>query len=561
MGTICSFGKGEPSFCPKDLGRGPRSRFLLLSILFLFNCCSFFLAQDSGSSEGNRFTLSGTVVNAATGAPVSRALVQLGGDSQTVALTNADGQFEFRGLPASQTNVMAQKPGFFSEQQADVDNGWTMPLMIEVGPDTAPIVVKLVPESVIEGKITSNGQPAENVPVKVISPQIVEGHKEWIEHAGATTNDEGEFRIANLLAGQYFLEVGPEWLPGGAGVGKGHEAGYEKTFYPSVPGGDAATPLVVGTGQRAEVELSLKLEPWYRIKGTVRTGEGISNWNTQLLDAWGDREGATQNNVETGEFETRAAAGNYTLRAMGWGSTGPVGSASVPITVNSDISGVYVAMGAELTIPVRIKKEESGKHPATNGSSRTARQQQGASAIQMSFRHDGFFEGGVPTLRPDQSGKPETLAVRDLRPGTFWVEIHKEDPWYVQSAQCGNVDLLRESLTIGTGAPCSEIDVVLRDDGATLQVSGSWEGEPKQAMAVLLPERAPQQATIAPVTNGNEVEFRDIAPGEYSVLLVDRPGDLEYKNPAAMSAYLSKAARVTLSAGQKATVQAELVRR
>ena len=164
-------------------------------------------------------------------------------------------------------------------------------------------------------------------------------------------------------------------------------------------------------------------------------------------------------------------------------------------------------------------------------------------------------------MRPDESGKPDTLAVRDLEPGAYWVEIGKEYPWYVQSAQCGNADLLRESLTVGVGSPCSEIDVVLRDDGATLRVSGSWEGEPKQAMAVLLPERAPKQATIAQVMNGSEVEFRDIAPGEYSVLLIDRPWDLEYKNPTAMSGFLSKAVRVTLAAGQRASVQAELVRR
>ena len=41
--------------------------------------------------------------------------------------------------------------------------GWTRPSLVEIGPETAPVVVKLVPESVIEGKITSNGQPAENV--------------------------------------------------------------------------------------------------------------------------------------------------------------------------------------------------------------------------------------------------------------------------------------------------------------------------------------------------------------------------------------------------------------
>lgn len=540
---------------------------ILIAVLFLTST-SLLTGQGadgSGDADGKKFTLSGTVVNSVTGAPVARAMVEIGGGQQRSTMSNGDGRFEITGLPAGQTVVNAQKPGYLGQEQATMENGWGQPAMVEVGPETAAVVVKLVPESVIAGRITSNGEPAEDVPVKVISAQVVEGRRQWLQRGGATTDDEGEFRIANLPEGQYFLEVGPQWLPGGAGVSKGHEVGYEKVFYPSAPGSESATPLVVGPGQRAEMELSLKLEPWYRIKGTVRSTEGISNWNAHLIDAWGDREGASRNSLETGEFETRAPAGNYTLRVMGWGSRGPVGSANVPLTVNSNISGVQVELGAGTTIPVRVKTEASGRRAEAemvSGSGfRFARQARGMPAVSMWLRHDGFFEGGVPTVRADEGGKPDTLALRDLEPGTYWVEMGRNSPWYVESAQCGSIDLLRESLTVGAGAPCAAIDVVLRDDGASLKVSGTWDGDPAQSMVVLLREGAPGQAMMAPILKGDEMEFSDLAPGEYSVLLIDRAGDLEYKNPEAMSGYMSKAARVTLGAGQRASVQAELSRR
>ena len=165
----------------------------------------------------------------------------------------------------------------------------------------------------------------------------------------------------------------------------------------------------------------------------------------------------------------------------------------------------------------------------------------------------------MPMVTPDATGKPETIAVRNLVPGSYWVEIGKNSPSYVQSAQCGNIDLLRERLTLTADPPCGAIEIVVRDDGATLNASGTWEGDPAQAMMVLLPERAPQQAVVMPVAKGAEAQFGELAPGTYSVVLVDSVDGLEYKDLEAMSAYLSKAAHVTLSPNQKMNVTVELV--
>jgi hypothetical protein len=181
--------------------------------------------------------------------------------------------------------------------------------------------------------------------------------------------------------------------------------------------------------------------------------------------------------------------------------------------------------------------------------------------VSMYLRRSGFNEGGtVPVIAPDETGKPESLALRNVEPGTYWVEINRNSPWYVESARCGNVDLLRETLTVTSGPPCATIDIVLRDDAATLGVSGTWDGDPAQATMVLLPERAPQQAKMFPIAKGSEVEFGDLAPGTYSVMLLDRADGLEYKDPEAMSAYSSKAAHVTLAPNQKMSVSAELIR-
>jgi hypothetical protein len=522
-------------------------------------------AAANGSGDENKYTLSGTVVNAVTGAPVPRALVQIYVNGQKQMLTDTDGRFVFSGLPEGQTSITAQKPGFFQEGTSPFAGGWTPPPMVVMGADAPSAVVKMVPESVIAGRIVSNGQAVEDVPVKVIASQIQEGHKEWTVRGNASTDEDGQFRIANLTAGDYYLEVGPRWQPGGIGVMKGHEAGYARIFYPSMPGGDSTTGLTVGAGQRASVELSVDLEPWYRIHGAVRSTEATRNWNVQLLDPLGDREEPTKRNLETGEFETFAPAGRYTLRVMGFGERGVTGTVDVPLTVSADVNGVQVALESEATIPVRVKRESTRTQEGAATGPQTIRFKSGREAqippIAMWFRRSGFSLGGVPSVRTDESGKAETLAVRDMEPGTYWIDVGRNPPWYVESAQCGDVDLMREALTITSGPPCSAVDVVLRDDGASITVNAQWEGAPEQAFLLVLPEKAPQQAVMSTVPRNGQTEIDDLAPGPYNVLLLDRLDGLEYKNPEVMSAYLSKAAHVVLGAEQKATVKVELGRR
>ena len=538
-----------------------------LFVLFLSGFPAAVFGQDSGASDNsgnNKYMLSGTVVNAVTGEGVARALVEIFGAQHLSALTGADGHFEFSGLLAQQTAVGVRKPGFFSEGEMQRQGGWTPPAAVTVGPDAPAVVLKLVPEGVIVGRITANGEPLEDVPVTIVTSAIEGGRRQWAQGGGGGTDEDGEFRIAGLQPGEYYVVVGPK-PPATGGVSKGPESGYGRVFYPNATELNGATPVVLGKGQRTELDVSLKAEPWYRVKGVVRGADPSVNLNFHLMGA-GDGEGF-QLNPATGEFETTAPAGNYRLEVEGMSPKGPMGSANVPVTVNSDVSGLQLALGPDSSIPVQVKMEEtnsgqsSGAGGVRVGGGGRRKVDLQMPPISMGLWRAGFDEQGrTPVVGPDETGKPETMAMRNLVPGSYWAEIGAAAPWYVQSAQCGNIDLLREMLTVASGAPCAGIEIVLRDDGASLSASGTWEGDPAQATMVLLPERAPAQATAVPVSRGGEAQFDRLAPGSYNVVLVDSAEGLEYKNAEVMSAFLSKAAHVTLTANQKGNVTVELIR-
>ena len=128
-------------------------------------------------TDATLYTLTGTVVNSVTGEPVVRALVQvMGATAPRAAFTDREGRFTFAKLNAMTGNLMAVKPGFYGSDQSG-----RMPmnnLRVTVGPDMAPVVVKLVPESGIQGQITDDaGEPLENVRVGVIANAIQNGRK------------------------------------------------------------------------------------------------------------------------------------------------------------------------------------------------------------------------------------------------------------------------------------------------------------------------------------------------------------------------------------------------
>lgn len=556
-----------------------------LAIALLLSVLPGFAQEtsDEPPAPDRKFTLSGTVVNSLTGEPIRRAMVEIFVGGEKGALTDAAGHFEFSGLPGGTTAVRAHKPGFFSEQ--DRGRGeFIEPPLVSVGPEAQPVVVKLLPEGVIAGRILSEGEPVENIPVSLMTVRMREGRRQVEQRGNASSDEDGEFRIANLLPGTYYLVFGPSWR-GNAPLGSKEvrESGYREIFYQSGESVESATPLVVGAGQRIVADVSVKLEPWYHIRGVVRNAEGFRAVNVFLLEAGERPRGrSTRFNPATGEFELRAPAGQYMLHATGYAENAVAGVAYQPLTVKGDAEGLSLVLNPPVTIPVTLQLESSGARKRENDVV-FGRNGQGATIF---LRNE--TSNSVAYAVRDDVKKPESLTLHNVEPGTYWADIRANGTWYVKSAQCGDVDLLREKLTVGSSAPCPAIEVALRNDGATLKVSATVE-EGVAATVLLMPERAPHEARAFRLVGGGysegialaggynvfsdstlpasgaasgsrSEEFTNLAPGDYRVLLLDDTAELEYTNPDAMTEYMSKGSHVTLEAGQAASVNLELVR-
>ena len=105
------------------------------------------------------------------------------------------------------------------------------------------------------------------------------------------------------------------------------------------------------------------------------------------------------------------------------------------------------------------------------------------------------------------------------------------------------------------------IQIVLRDDSATLTVKVMEDGQPSVGGAVLVVPAAHPSETIQPRfwMGGNETSVNSLAPGDYRVYAFDSIEGLEYGNPEAMRDFASQSQSVTLGPNGSVTVTLELI--
>lgn len=530
------------------------------------------LMTSSGSSSKSRaetYTLSGTVTNAVTGEPVRRALVQLSSAVQQSVLTDSDGTFTFDNLPAGQAILAARKPGFFSDQ--DLSQDWPQQPPLLVGPEMSPVMLKLTPESVIFGRVLSlDGEPVEGIRVRAIAARVAEGRRLWETRGETSADEDGQFRIANLQPGAYYVAAGPA-MRVGRGRRARHEEGFAPVFYPGVPDMLSTTPIALGAGQQAETDFSVKPETVYRVSGRtlgVPEGTGVG---LGLINRSGEHLPLPVEMKSGGEFQARVPAGQYVMEAAatvqqpesaaqpGGVKYVPVQTLKgyVPLVVSSDLTGVQIVLAPLRPIPVSVVLQA-----ASEAADRAGRRRRGPpqlAGVGLTSVSD-TLNGRNYWAATDVEGNNASLVLRDVDPGRYSIEINPTGPWYVYSASSGTTDLLRDPLAIVAGARPEPIQIVLRGDGGSINGKIELAGKSSRGVVLLIRDGVSANQIKSQVT-GDEgsFQFAQLAPGEYRLLAVDHASGFEYKDPEVLGPYLSRATHVSVQPNEETTARVELV--
>ena len=514
-----------------------------------------------------KFTLTGTVVDSVTGEPIRKALVQIYSGQRRMTFSGDDGRFQLEGIPAGSYSVTAQKPGYFSQQE--LLRGGAPP--VEVGPKSSSAIVKLTPESVLSGKVTStDGVPLEHVSLHLNYIEIREGRRRSDFKGVAMTDEDGRYRFANLRPGNYYLSASP-YTPVADTMLEPDEppkTGYAGAYYPGVPDLASASPIQLAAGEKGEANLTLSEVPVYAISGTVSGYAPNQGVALQVFDQSGVLvDQGVQFSPDNGRFDVRAlAAGNYVLKAFS--SQGPNQSvrAEARFTLTADLHNLHLALTPAPSIPIVVQMESVAQRPKNAAGFRIPATAGPPVSVRLTGVGPGTNEAYASFDSPDN---PRTLSLRNVEAGRYTAVIDARESWYVASADYGQTNLLTDELVLTPGAPPLPLNIVLRNDSAsiagTVHVPDSFSGN---AMILAVPERLSKASSGITYWNPSrdknsppaEFQLDGLAPGDYLVFAFDHAEGLEYTNREVLQNYVSQAAHLSLSPNQRAKVTLELIR-
>src|SRR3984957_12316183 len=245
---------------------------LLLPSVVLVTAATICSSQVSAGPqrESKSQTVSGQVVNSITGEPIARARVQVG--AQQAALTDHDGHFEFDNVNDEPAYAFASKPGYFAEDKAVPAQGQS-------------ITLQLIPEAVLFGTITDqNGQPIPDLHVQLTTLRGENGLRRWRPAQATATNVEGQFRFAELQAGQSSLSTGfhIEGL-----LEAPSSVAFMPVIFPPLTGDGIRGALTLMPGEHVEANASPAMEKLYPVTGMIR---GMAGQGASLTVETNDRE-------------------------------------------------------------------------------------------------------------------------------------------------------------------------------------------------------------------------------------------------------------------------------
>lgn len=526
--------------------------------------CTCLAQQD----QPNTYPVAGSIVNALTGAPVSRVMVQFSGRA---LLTGPEGEFSFPAAPAGRGQIGIAKPGFFPP--GATQKGWSPTINFDVGPDSAKLLFKLYPEAVISGRVTGKDEePLEGATIQLLHFVSDNGRKRLAAvPANARTDEDGNFRVAGLPAGRYYVAVKAGNVTRrilGAQTVKSNEAYPAIVYYPGTHDLQAATAFDLVPGQRVDAPFSLALGPAFKIAGTVvATGDWKQVNPPMIVDEMEQvLFNAEQFDPETGQFEFRAVpAGNYRVRLGGMDDHNLYVSSRRSLAVSRALTGVKLTLNHGAEIPVMVRTEFSkARSPGSCTSTLPDGNVQHSDcsdypAVRVNLvSTDSSIQGFSTDFGP---AKDRSLALRNVAPGRYVVTATPSFGGYVQAIRCGQLDLLRDELVVPENGAVSPIEVVLRDDSGTIRIRVQTQTSTQTATVLLLADGVLREPTIIGMASGNaELQTAGVAPGGYKVFAFDSIDGIDYRNPEALAKYSSHAASVSVTSNANATVTVDLIR-
>jgi len=560
-------------------------------------------------------TLHGVVKNTATGQPLPRALVSVGGDSGLAALTDGDGRFEIGGVSQGPNVVTLTKPGF----DDGTDDSSIMGSILGTGSFTHNVVVvagmpdvdfAMRPSNAIHGQIQlSTGDPGENIKVTLFERAIQDGRAMWRPRDTRPTGADGAYRFAGLPDGVYAVTAVDSELDVAQMLttSRSEVDWFAAMYYPDARDFSSAGRIRLAGGQQVQANFMLVREPFHLVRAAVASPNGAAVGNSASLPK-GTMIFLTKNganvpleiqSVLSGleakvtdldgrllPYRPQYDAGSHTVRALLPDGTyslrlsasrpAPAPPGGTAFRHNSLMTGQGdVSVAGHPVTNMRIAVAPAPSDSLQVLVNRTQPQPESLSGTSDS--NTGVYisatlagQGVVDQAQGEFAQGPTQgmLETNPLAPGSYWLHtIVAERGLCESSFTAGGANMAREPFVVAPGGSTAPLTLTLRDDCASLKVSlpgenaGIVAGEEPAYTVYVVPDAdlttdAPV-ATLRASTGGVHV-FNNLTPGSYHVYTFTAAVNLEYHNHDALAALPTPGQQITLSPGDTGSLVVEV---
>jgi hypothetical protein len=498
-----------------------------------------FGATASTTASSIPSSVIGQVINASTGAPVSRAMVRL---NDRAVLTDNEGKFRFDQNSESSANVLVSKPGYY----AGTEFSETANLFLSSSQLAAPIELRLYPEALLTGTLTApDGTPLPHISVSALRNVYDDAGHRWITAGQAQTDSHGNFRIP-VQAGDYQLET--RYTPQDRTTGEA----VLPTTVPNESSSNTSTMIRIHSGEEQHFELRPAVSPTHTVTASTQppSGRGFTRISARSSNGSTLSVGPTMSG-SIGEMKIQLPQGTYTLTARMMSDPEAPEQAETTVTVpDHDISGVVLQFFPVPAIPVEMVVDGA----STSDNTPPNLQQMGLTLQSEQADPDRGDSSVRLTTRRDQS------LVFVAPPGDYRLAARNSGAWFIKSVTYGDSDLLQQELVVAPGAAGTPIRVVVSNEMGSLQGSVKLNGDPSASWVYLIPTNSGVQTVYTTRSNATGgYSFAHLPPGSYQVVAFERRHSADYRNPESIAPFSGQVQSVNINAGDKPSVNLDAV--
>ena len=548
--------------------------------------------------------LRGRVTAGDSGAIVRRAQVRISSPDigSKTALTDAQGRYEFRDLPAGRFNLSVSKSGFVTMQYGQrrpFESGTQIELTDAQVMDKADVA--LPRGSAVSGRILDEfGEPVSDASVSVMRLQYTSGKRRLVPSGRPSlTNDHGYFRVFGLPPGDYFLSANLRTFetmiqdlmgglsPGGP-TGSNSNSGYAATYYPGTQNAAEAQRLSLALGQELQVDLQMQPVRLAKITGTASASDGkpMSGAMVMLIptmkEAIGlmpagtshtDKDGNfTLNNIAPGEYSVQVqslvalmSAANQMMSMMGGESKEAPAPAKAMerefavanVTVSGDdISGLVIT-GTRGAKAMGRLVFEGGQKPETLTTLRLI-------AVPTDLDNLGANAAAFGMASVKENG---TFEIDGLAGGRLFAFMNLPKGWVIKRITLDREDISDKGHDFKPGEEVDGFEITLTRQ--TQRLTGrvtNDNGEPVKEYTIVAFAEDQEKWTLAssrwiksarPDQDG-KFEVANLPAGKYLAVAVEYVPQGEWNDPEWLARAAKDATKVTIADGASMTLELKL---